>query len=218
MYLRRITQFTSSSSAKLLLSSTTSTTSSALLQNKNYYTSTREMMIAAAASAQAAARLSSPKKFSSRHGHAASSNFFSSKKTRGFQQKRSFSLTTRAMGAKVGDKISGVLQLGPWIDGMPTPVDMAERCKGKKVFLIGLPGASLLFFPFYNGIPPPLPLNFDLILILMENTFLRFFYVYAYRRKENNAFTDHVAIFFQVLSHLHDPRVKFRVLLPDKTN
>jgi hypothetical protein len=140
MYLRRITQFTSSSSAKLLLS-TTSTTSSALLQNKNYHTSTREMMIAAAASAQAAARLSSPKKFSSRHGHAASSNFFSSKKTRGFQQKRSFSLTTRAMGAKVGDKISGVLQLGPWIDGMPTPVDMAERCKGKKVFLIGLPGA-----------------------------------------------------------------------------
>jgi hypothetical protein len=216
MYLRRITQFTSSSSAKLLLS-TTSTTSSALLQNKNYHTSTREMMIAAAASAQAAARLSSPKKFSSRHGHA-SSNFFSSKKTRGFQQKRSFSLTTRAMGAKVGDKISGVLQLGPWIDGMPTPVDMAERCKGKKVFLIGLPGASLLFFPFYNGIPSPL-LSI-LILILMENTkeFLRFFYVYAYRRKENNAFTDHVAIFFQVLSHLHDPRVKFRVLLPDKTN
>lgn len=215
MYLRRITQFTSSSSAKLLLLSTTSTTSSALLQNKNYYTST-QMMIAA--SAQAAARLSSPKKFSSRHGHAASSNFFSSKKTRGFQQKRSFSLTTRAMGAKVGDKISGVLQLGPWIDGMPTPVDMAERCKGKKVFLIGLPGASLLFFPFYNGIPSPL-LSI-LILILMENTkeFLRFFYVYAYRRKENNAFTDHVAIFFQVLSHLHDPRVKFRVLLPDKTN
>jgi hypothetical protein len=214
MYLRRITQFTSSSSAKLLLLSTTSTTSSALLQNKNYYTST-QMMIAA--SAQAAARLSSPKKFSSRHGHA-SSNFFSSKKTRGFQQKRSFSLTTRAMGAKVGDKISGVLQLGPWIDGMPTPVDMAERCKGKKVFLIGLPGASLLFFPFYNGIPSPL-LSI-LILILMENTkeFLRFFYVYAYRRKENNAFTDHVAIFFQVLSHLHDPRVKFRVLLPDKTN
>ena len=217
MYLRRITQFTSSSSAKLLLLSTTSTTSSALLQNKNYYTSTREMMIAAAASAQAAARLSSPKKFSSRHGHA-SSNFFSSKKTRGFQQKRSFSLTTRAMGAKVGDKISGVLQLGPWIDGMPTPVDMAERCKGKKVFLIGLPGASLLFFPFATGSLPPSPSILILILILMENTFLRFFYVYAYRRKENYAFTDHVAIFFQVLSHLHDPRVKFRVLLPDKTN
>lgn len=154
MYLRRITQFTSSSSAKLLLSSTTSTTSSALLQNKNYYTST-QMTTIAAASAQAAARLSSPKKFSSRHGHAASSNFFSSKKTRGFQQKRSFSLTTRAMGAKVGDKISGVLQLGPWIDGMPTPVDMAERCKGKKVFLIGLPGASLLFFPFTTGSPCP---------------------------------------------------------------
>jgi hypothetical protein len=154
MYLRRITQFTSSSSAKLLLLSTTSTTSSALLQNKNYYTST-QMMIAA--SAQAAARLSSPKKFSSRHGHAASSNFFSSKKTRGFQQKRSFSLTTRAMGAKVGDKISGVLQLGPWIDGMPTPVDMAERCKGKKVFLIGLPGASLLFFPFTRDPSPPPP-------------------------------------------------------------
>lgn len=153
MYLRRITQFTSSSSAKLLLSSTTSTTSSALLQNKNYYTST-QMTTIAAASAQAAARLSSPKKFSSRHGHA-SSNFFSSKKTRGFQQKRSFSLTTRAMGAKVGDKISGVLQLGPWIDGMPTPVDMAERCKGKKVFLIGLPGASLLFFPFTTGSPCP---------------------------------------------------------------
>lgn len=218
MYLRRITQFTSSSSAKLLLLSTTSTTSSALLQNKNYHTSTREMMIAAAASAQAAARLSSPKKFSSRHGHAASSNFFSSKKTRGFQQKRSFSLTTRAMGAKVGDKISGVLQLGPWIDGMPTPVDMAERCKGKKVFLIGLPGASLLFFPFATGSLPPSPSILILILILMENTFLRFFYVYAYRRKETNAFTDHVAIFFQVLSHLHDPRVKFRVLLPDKTN
>ena len=218
MYLRRITQFTSSSSAKLLLS-TTSTTSSALLQNKNYHTSTREMMIAAAASAQAAARLSSPKKFSSRHGHAASSNFFSSKKTRrGFQQKRSFSLTTRAMGAKVGDKISGVLQLGPWIDGMPTPVDMAERCKGKKVFLIGLPGASLLFFPFATGSLPPSPSILILILILMENAFLRFFYVYAYKRKENNAFTDHVAIFFQVLSHLHDPRVKFRVLLPDKTN
>ena len=46
------------------------------------------------------------------------------------------------MGAKVGDQISGVLQLGPWIDGMPTPVNMAERCKGKKVILVGLPGAS----------------------------------------------------------------------------
>jgi hypothetical protein len=157
MYLRRITQFTSSSSAKSLSLSTTSTTSSALLQNKNYYTSTPQMMRAASASAaQAAARLSSPKKFSSRHVHA-SSNFFSSKKTRGFQQKRSFSLTTRAMGAKVGDQISGVLQLGPWIDGMPTPVDMAERCKGKKVFLIGLPGASLLFFPFTTGSPVPPP-------------------------------------------------------------
>ena len=101
MYLRRITQFTSSSSAKLLSLSTTSTTSSALLQNKNYYTSTPQMMRAASASAaQAAARLPSPKKFSSRHVHA-SSNFFSSKKTRGFQQKRSFSLTTRAMGAKL---------------------------------------------------------------------------------------------------------------------
>ena len=154
MYLRRITQFTSSSSAKLLLLSTTSTTSSALLQNKNYYTSTQMMIAASASAAQAAARLSSPKKFSSRH---ASSNFFSSKKTRGFQQKRSFSLTTRAMGAKVGDKISGVLQLGPWIDGMPTPVDMAERCKGKKVFLIGLPGASLLFFPFTTGFPASPP-------------------------------------------------------------
>jgi peroxiredoxin len=52
------------------------------------------------------------------------------------------------MGAKVGDQISGVLQLGPWIDGMPTPVNMAERCKGKKVILVGLPGASLFsFFP-----------------------------------------------------------------------
>jgi hypothetical protein len=61
------------------------------------------------------------------------------------------------MGAKVGDQISGVLQLGPWIDGMPTPVDMAERCKGKKVFLIGLPGASLLFFPFTTGSPVPPP-------------------------------------------------------------
>ena len=215
MYLRRITQFTSSSSAKLLLLSTTSTTSSALLQDKNYYTSTQMMRAASASAAQAAARLSSPKKFSSRHVHA-SSNFFSSKKTRGFQQKRSFSLTTRAMGAKVGDQISGVLQLGPWIDGMPTPVDMAERCKGKKVFLIGLPGASLLFFPFTTGFPASPPS----ILILMENTkeILRFFYVYAYRRKENNAFTDHVAIFFQVLSHLHDPRVKFRVILPDKIN
>ena len=50
------------------------------------------------------------------------------------------------MGAKVGDQISGVLQLGPWIDGMPTPVNMAERCKGKKVILVGLPGASLFSF------------------------------------------------------------------------
>lgn len=74
---------------------------------------------------------------------------FSSRRptTFSFKQKRtssrSFSLTTRAMGAKVGDKISGVLQIGPWIDGMPTPVDMAERCKGKKVFLIGLPGECI---------------------------------------------------------------------------
>ena len=73
---------------------------------------------------------------------------FSSRRptTFSFKQKRtssrSFSLTTRAMGAKVGDQISGVLQVGPWIDGMPTPVNMAERCKGKKVILVGLPGAS----------------------------------------------------------------------------
>lgn len=73
------------------------------------------------------------------------------------------------------------------------------------------------FFLLQRDHPSP-PLDFD--FVLMENTkeILRFFYVYAYRRKENNAFTDHVAIFFQVLSHLHDPRVKFRVLLPDKTN
>merc|ERR1712086_668284 len=51
--------------------------------------------------------------FSSRRGA-----IFSLKQQQQQLKKKSFSLTTRAMGAKVGDQISGVLQLGPWIDGV----------------------------------------------------------------------------------------------------
>ena len=128
MYLRKITQFTTSSSAKLLF--TSSSTTSALLLNNNIY---KTKMMSTMTTTQT--------NFSSRRGA-----IFSLKQQQ--HKKKSFSLTTRAMGAKVGDQISGVLQLGPWIDGMPTPVNMAERCKGKKVILVGLPGASLFsFFP-----------------------------------------------------------------------
>lgn len=123
MYLRKITQFTTSSSAKLLF--TSSSTTSALLLNNNIY---KTKMMSTMTTTQT--------NFSSRRGA-----IFSLKQQQQ-HKKRSFSLTTRAMGAKVGDQISGVLQLGPWIDGMPTPVNMAERCKGKKVILVGLPGAS----------------------------------------------------------------------------
>ena len=123
MYLRKITQFTTSSSAKLLF--TSSSTTSALLLNNNIY---KTKMMSTMTTTQT--------NFSSRRGA-----IFSLKQQQ--HKKKSFSLTTRAMGAKVGDKISGVLQIGPWIDGMPTPVDMAERCKGKKVFLIGLPGECI---------------------------------------------------------------------------
>jgi|TARA_Y100000746_G_C15455011_1_gene428884 hypothetical protein len=130
MYLRKITQFTTSSSAKLLF--TSSSTTSALLLNNNIY---KTKMMSTMTTTQT--------NFSSRRGA-----IFSLKQQQQQHKKRSFSLTTRAMGAKVGDQISGVLQLGPWIDGMPTPVNMAERCKGKKVILVGLPGASLFsFFP-----------------------------------------------------------------------
>ena len=138
MYLRKITQFTTSSSAKLLF--TSSSTTSALLLNNNIYknttTNTTKMMSTMTTTTRT--------NFSSRRGA-----IFSLKQQQQQQhKKKSFSLTTRAMGAKVGDQISGVLQLGPWIDGMPTPVNMAERCKGKKVILVGLPGASLFsFFP-----------------------------------------------------------------------
>jgi hypothetical protein len=124
MYLRKITQFTTSSSAKLLF--TSSSTTSALLLNNNIY---KTKMMSTMTTTQT--------NFSSRRGA-----IFSLKQQQQQHKKRSFSLTTRAMGAKVGDQISGVLQLGPWIDGMPTPVNMAERCKGKKVILVGLPGAS----------------------------------------------------------------------------
>ena len=131
MYLRKITQFTTSSSAKLLF--TSSSTTSALLLNNNIYknttTNTTKMMSTMTTTTRT--------NFSSRRGA-----IFSLKQQPQQHKKRSFSLTTRAMGAKVGDQISGVLQLGPWIDGMPTPVNMAERCKGKKVILVGLPGAS----------------------------------------------------------------------------
>ena len=133
MYLRKITQFTTSSSAKLLF--TSSSTTSALLLNNNIYknTTTTKMM---------STMTTTQTNFSSRRGA-----IFSLKQQQQLK-KKSFSLTTRAMGAKVGDQISGVLQLGPWIDGMPTPVNIAERCKGKKVILVGLPGASLFsFFP-----------------------------------------------------------------------
>ena len=133
MYLRKITQFTTSSSAKLLF--TSSSTTSALLLNNNIYknTTTTKMM---------STMTTTQTNFSSRRGA-----IFSLKQQKNNNNK-SFSLTTRAMGAKVGDNISGVLQVGPWIDGMPTPVNMAERCKGKKVILVGLPGASLFsFFP-----------------------------------------------------------------------
>ena len=130
MYLRKITQFTTSSSAKLLF--TSSSTTSALLLNNNIY---KTKMMSTMTTTQT--------NFSSRRGA-----IFSLKHHQQQHKKRPFSLTTRAMGAKVGDQISGVLQLGPWIDGMPTPVNMAERCKGKKVILVGLPGASLFsFFP-----------------------------------------------------------------------
>ena len=135
MYLRKITQSTTSSSAKLLFTSS-STTSALLLNNnihKNTTTNTTKMM---------STMTTTQTNFSSRRGA-----IFSLKQQQQLK-KKSFSLTTRAMGAKVGDQISGVLQLGPWIDGMPTPVNMAERCKGKKVILVGLPGASLFsFFP-----------------------------------------------------------------------
>ena len=129
MYLRKITQSTTSSSAKLLFTSS-STTSALLLNNnihKNTTTNTTKMM---------STMTTTQTNFSSRRGA-----IFSLKQQQQLK-KKSFSLTTRAMGAKVGDQISGVLQLGPWIDGMPTPVNMAERCKGKKVILVGLPGAS----------------------------------------------------------------------------
>jgi len=132
MYLRKITQFTTSSSAKLFTSS--STTSALLLNNNIYKNTTTTKMMSTMTTTQT--------NFSSRRGA-----IFSLKQQQQLK-KKSFSLTTRAMGAKVGDQISGVLQLGPWIDGMPTPVNMAERCKGKKVILVGLPGASLFsFFP-----------------------------------------------------------------------
>lgn len=133
MYLRKITQSTTSSSAKLLFTSS-STTSALLLNNnihKNTTTNTTKMM---------STMTTTQTNFSSRRGA-----IFSLKQQQQLK-KKSFSLTTRAMGAKVGDQISGVLQLGPWIDGMPTPVNMAERCKGKKVILVGLPGASLFSF------------------------------------------------------------------------
>ena len=132
MYLRKITQFTTSSFAKLFTSS--STTSALLLNNNIYKNTTTTKMMSTMTTTQT--------NFSSRRGA-----IFSLKQQQQLK-KKSFSLTTRAMGAKVGDQISGVLQLGPWIDGMPTPVNMAERCKGKKVILVGLPGASLFsFFP-----------------------------------------------------------------------
>ena len=132
MYLRKITQFTTSSSAKLFTSS--STTSALLLNNNIYKNTTTTKMMSTMTTTQT--------NFSSRRGA-----IFSLKQQQQLK-KKSFSLTTRAMGAKVGDQISGVLQLGPWIDGMPTPVNIAERCKGKKVILVGLPGASLFsFFP-----------------------------------------------------------------------
>ena len=130
MRLREIARLTSSPSAKLLFSSfnvtaaaPTRTTMSSVLRPTTTTTASPTTFKAATKN----------KNFSSRRPTTFS---FKQKRT----SSRSFSLTTRAMGAKVGDKISGVLQIGPWIDGMPTPVDMAERCKGKKVFLIGLPG------------------------------------------------------------------------------
>lgn len=128
MRLREIARLTSSPSAKLLLSScnvtapTRTTPMSSVLRSLTTSTTTKAA--------------TKNKNFSSRRPTTFS---FKQKRT----SSRSFSLTTRAMGAKVGDKISGVLQIGPWIDGMPTPVDMAERCKGKKVFLIGLPGECI---------------------------------------------------------------------------
>jgi hypothetical protein len=91
--------------------------------------------------------LSVRSRFSSSSIKIAGKNLFSSKKEILLLQKkisRSHSSSSeqiaRASMAKVGEQISGVLQLGPWTDGMPTAVNMAERCKGKKVFLIGLPG------------------------------------------------------------------------------
>ena len=142
MYLRKITQFTTSSSAKLLFTSSSSPTSALLLNNDIYKntttttTNTTKMM---------STMTTTQTNFSSRRGA-----IFSLKQQQQQHKKRSFSLTTRAMGAKVGDQISGVLQLGPWIDGMPTPVNMAERCKGKKVILVGLPGVSLFSFFLKN--------------------------------------------------------------------
>ena len=130
MRLREIARLTSLPSAKLLFSScsvtapTRTTPMSSVLRSLTTTTTT---------TTKAATK---NKNFSSRRPTTFS---FKQKRT----SSRSFSLTTRAMGAKVGDKISGVLQIGPWIDGMPTPVDMAERCKGKKVFLIGLPGECI---------------------------------------------------------------------------
>lgn len=132
MYLRKITQFTTSSSAKLLFTSSSSPTSALLLNNNIYKTKMMSTMT------------TTQTNFSSRRGA-----IFSLKHQQN-NKKKSFSLTTRAMGAKVGDQISGVLQLGPWIDGMPTPVNMAERCKGKKVILVGLPGVSLFSFFLKN--------------------------------------------------------------------
>ena len=141
MYLRKITQFTTSSSAKLLFTSSSSPTSALLLNNDIYKntttttTNTTKMM---------STMTTTQTNFSSRRGA-----IFSLKHQQN-NKKKSFSLTTRAMGAKVGDQISGVLQVGPWIDGMPTPVNMAERCKGKKVILVGLPGVSLFSFFLKN--------------------------------------------------------------------
>ena len=134
MRLREISRLTSSPSAKLLFSSCNVTAPTRTTTMSSVLRPTTSLLTTTTASPttfkQAATK---NKNFSSRRPTTFS---FKQKRT----SSRSFSLTTRAMGAKVGDKISGVLQVGPWIDGMPTPVDMAERCKGKKVFLIGLPG------------------------------------------------------------------------------
>ena len=128
------------------------------------------------------------------------------------------------MGAKVGDKISGVLQIGPWIDGMPTPVDMAERCKGKKVFLIGLPGEVFLrdrqlrvflSFHFRGG-----RVSWELFDLNRLRTFPSSSSRMCICAHQNLLFPLLPQLFssfkFKVLL-LHDPRVKFRVSLPGKT-